>query len=94
MIKRKPEEDLKWADLVVVVLFPPQHSIFKSKPAIASLELAYQMHPKANWLAITGTNGKTTTTTLLVKWLNYKIQREVLLLAISVFQLVPYLIIF
>jgi len=65
-----PEALLK--DCVLVVLSPgvPGHSPFvqaaraKGIPVISEIELAFRLKP-LRWLAVTGTNGKTTTTSLL-----------------------------
>lgn len=66
-----PEESL---DLVVTSPgLPPQHhfhrqAILKGIPIWGELELAWRIRPKsggAQWLCVTGTNGKTTTTLML-----------------------------
>jgi len=50
--------------------FPKQHSVIqffarKGIPAVGDVEIAYMDRNKKDWIAITGTNGKTTTTMLI-----------------------------
>jgi UDP-N-acetylmuramoylalanine--D-glutamate ligase len=56
--------------VVVSPGIPPSASIIKElalsgKTLISDVELAWQLTPQTPWVGITGTNGKTTTTTLL-----------------------------
>lgn len=61
--------DIESADLVIISPGVPsdiptiQEAKKRNIPVISELELAYQFS-QANWIAITGSNGKTTTTTL------------------------------
>ncbi|GBR75659.1 UDP-N-acetylmuramoylalanine--D-glutamate ligase [Candidatus Termititenax persephonae] len=58
-------EDLREADLLVVSPgIPPQKYPAVKIPIISEIELAYRLNPSPI-IAVTGTNGKTTTTTLL-----------------------------
>ncbi|HIW64144.1 MAG TPA: UDP-N-acetylmuramoyl-L-alanine--D-glutamate ligase [Candidatus Stackebrandtia excrementipullorum] len=59
-------------DVVVSPGFPPHHSLVRvalglDKPVYSEPELAWRLRPAdaAPWLAVTGTNGKTTTVTML-----------------------------
>lgn len=63
-----PKEKLELVDMVVpspgVPLDIPLMQQFEGKPVLGEIELAYQFE-KGSVVAITGTNGKTTTTTLM-----------------------------
>lgn len=51
---------------------PPQHPVLiNSKNIIGEIELAYQIYSQCKWIAVTGSNGKTTTVSILGKMFKY-----------------------
>lgn len=71
-------ENQKWRELDKILLspgLPHSHSIFKLAaaydiPIITDIDLLYEENSQANFVAITGTNGKSTTTALIAHILN------------------------
>ena len=71
--KRLEEADIKWADLVIPSPGVPRgHPLLnKAKKVLSEIEVAYSLLT-GRLIAITGTNGKTTTTTLVHRILKAK----------------------
>lgn len=85
------EPDLSRADLLVVSPgIPPEQYPKVNIPIISEIELAYLLN-KTPVIAITGTNGKTTTTTLVSKLLGVPAVGNIGLPYISVTEEYPYL---
>ncbi|MGM0420715.1 MAG: UDP-N-acetylmuramoyl-L-alanine--D-glutamate ligase [Bacillota bacterium] len=76
------KEEIKGVDLVVVSPGVPEHNLLIKEaqsldiPVISELELAFNFI-EANIIAITGTNGKTTTTSLVGQLLSNGLQNKV-----------------
>lgn len=76
-VQVKPISEWPWEELAALVLSPgvplthprPHAVVEKAKaanvPVLGDVELLYRACPEANYVAITGTNGKSTTTTLI-----------------------------
>ncbi|MDX1974175.1 MAG: UDP-N-acetylmuramoyl-L-alanine--D-glutamate ligase [Rickettsiales bacterium] len=76
-IQLLPYESWPWAELQALVLspgvpltHPAPHGVVAlahrhQRPVIGDIELLYQAQPEARYIVITGTNGKSTTTTLI-----------------------------
>ena len=85
------ESDLAQADLLVVSPgIPPEQYPQVSMPIISEIELAFLLNPSPV-IAITGTNGKTTTTTLVSKLLNVPAVGNIGLPYIAIKETYPYL---
>jgi UDP-N-acetylmuramoylalanine--D-glutamate ligase len=85
------EDDLTKADILVVSPGIPPKEYPKVKiPIISEIELAYRLN-KSPVIAITGTNGKTTTTTLVGKLLGVPAVGNIGIPYISVKETYPYL---
>jgi UDP-N-acetylmuramoylalanine--D-glutamate ligase len=67
-VKLLDADDIKWADLVIPSPGVPQHHpmLTKAKKVLSEIEVAASLL-SGKLIAITGTNGKTTTTTLIHK---------------------------
>lgn len=85
------EPELARADILVVSPgIPPEQYPQVTMPIISEIELAYLLN-KSPVIAITGTNGKTTTTTLVGKLLNVPAVGNIGIPYISVVEEHPYL---